>query len=81
MGCDYSRQEAGELHKNNRSLRRNNKKADKIIGRYSENPTISENVVLDEEKISSKDQAKIMQIVASHFFFSSFSETERTEII
>lgn len=37
--------------------------------------------MLDEEKISSKDQAKIVQIVASHFFFSSFSETERTEII
>lgn len=48
MGCENSKLEGGELDKNTKSLRRNNKKADKIIGRYSENLTISENVVLEE---------------------------------
>lgn len=45
MGCETSRQGEGELDKNNQSLRRNKKKADKIIGRVSGTATISENVV------------------------------------
>ena len=38
-------------------------------------------MVADEEKISEKDHSKISKIIGPHFFFSSFSENERAEII
>jgi hypothetical protein len=40
-----------------------------------------ENVIEEERKISDKDQVKIAKIIAPHFFFSSFSENERSEIV
>jgi len=35
----------------------------------------------EDEKISSKDAGKIAKIIHPHFFFSGFSETEKSEII
>lgn len=51
------------------------------MGRYSTCNTIMENVIEEERKISDKDQVKIAKIIAPHFFFSSFSENERSEIV
>ncbi len=81
MGCETSRPDAQETNKNKNQLRRNKKKADKIMGRYSACQTIMENVTQEEQKIVDKDQAKIAKIIAPHFFFSGFSENERTQII
>ncbi len=78
MGCETSRPEDGEAGKINQSLRRNKKKVDKIIGRSSSTMTVTENVVKVEEKLSSKDQSKIAEIITPHFFFSNFSQNERS---
>lgn len=48
------------------------------MGRYSACQTIMENVTQEEQKIIDKDQAKIAKIITPHFFFSGFSENERT---
>lgn len=79
MGCETSR--SADPDNAQISLRRNKKKADKIFGAFTSNVSITENVKKEDQKISSKDLIKIAKIIHPHFFFSGFSEIERSEII
>lgn len=45
MGCENSKMQGAPPLNEYKSLRKNKKKVDKVIGKYTENQTISENVV------------------------------------
>lgn len=78
MGCETSQVIEKSKKEEGRRIRR---KGEKIIGKVSETLEVFENVQLKEEKVPSSDIKTIEHIISNHFYFSSFSEYDRIDII